>query len=86
MTADATPASAADPRAERMAEIEGMVNEQANDPGLWFVPQTITEDILQRALRRLHVAIEGKSEAECAVDALRVLDTVFDSTEGKQTP
>ncbi len=36
-----------------------VVNEQANDVGLWFIPVYITEDILQRALRRLHAVIEG---------------------------
>ena len=48
-----------------------VVNEQAEDGGLWFVPQTITEDILQNALRRLHEAVEGKSSEECARAALR---------------
>lgn len=38
-----------------------LVNEQAEDPGLWFMATTITEDMLQRALRRLHAAIEGPS-------------------------
>jgi hypothetical protein len=36
-----------------------VVNEQAEDAGLWFVAQTITEDYLQRALRRLHAAVEA---------------------------
>jgi TRAP-type C4-dicarboxylate transport system substrate-binding protein len=35
-----------------------LVLEQAEDNGLWFVPQTITEDYLQQALRRLHDAVE----------------------------
>jgi hypothetical protein len=48
-----------------------VVNEQAEDDGLWFVPQTITEDYLQRALRRLHEAVEGKSREQCAVEALK---------------
>jgi hypothetical protein len=48
-----------------------VVNEQAEDDGLWFVPQTITEDYLQRALRRLHEAVEGKSQEQCAVEALK---------------
>jgi hypothetical protein len=38
-----------------------VVNEQAEDDGLWFAAQTITEDTLQRALRRLHAAVEGES-------------------------
>jgi hypothetical protein len=48
-----------------------VVNEQAEDGGLWFVAQTITEDYLQRALRRLHAAVEGKSQERCARDALK---------------
>ncbi len=40
------------------AAIRKVVDEQAEDEGLWFVPVTITEDILQRALRRLHAVIE----------------------------
>jgi hypothetical protein len=50
--------------------IKAVVDEQANDEGLWFVPTTITEDILQRALRRLHAAIEGKSPEQCAIETL----------------
>ncbi len=52
------------------AEIRAVVNEQAEDDGLWFVPETITEDYLQRALRRLHAVIEGKSPEQCAIEAL----------------
>jgi len=33
---------------------------QAEDPGLWFHAETATEAYLQRALRRLHAAIEGE--------------------------
>ena len=42
------------------------VSEQAEDEGLWFQPKYITEDVFQRALRRLHEAVEGKTSAECA--------------------
>jgi len=48
-----------------------VMNEQAEDGGLWFVAETITEDYLQRALRRLHAAIEGKSQEQCAREALK---------------
>lgn len=47
-----------------------VVDEQANDENLWFEPVHITEDILQKALRRLHEAVEGKTARECAIDAL----------------
>lgn len=51
--------------------IKAVVDEQADDDGLWFIPTTITEDYLQRALRRLHAVIEGKSPEQCALEALR---------------
>lgn len=45
--------------AHRLARIRGIVNEQAEDEALWFVPAYISEDFLQRALRRLHAEIEA---------------------------
>ena len=36
-----------------------VVNEQAKDETLWVHPETIVEDHLQRALRRLHAVFEG---------------------------
>lgn len=48
-----------------------VVNEQASDERLWFEPEYLTEDILQKALRRLHAAIEGVSPEESALIALR---------------
>lgn len=44
--------------------------EQAEDEELWFVPVTITEDYLQRALRRLTAAVMSKSPTECTVEAM----------------
>jgi hypothetical protein len=52
------------------ATIKAVVDEQANDESLWFIPETITEDILQRALRRLHEVIEGKTSTERAIEVL----------------
>ena len=37
-----------------------IVDEQAEDEGLWFVAQTAPEAYLQQALRRLHAAVEGE--------------------------
>jgi hypothetical protein len=54
-----------------MREARKVVDEQAQDETLWFQPQYITEDVLQRALRRLHEVIEGKTWQECADEALR---------------
>lgn len=39
--------------------IRRIVDEQAEDEGLWFQAQTAPEAYLQRALRRLHAAVEG---------------------------
>lgn len=47
-----------------------IVNEQAEDKGLWFVPKYASEDYLQEALRRLHEAVEGKTREECARSAM----------------
>jgi hypothetical protein len=35
-----------------------IVNEQAEDEGLWFVAETAAEAYLQQELRRLHAAVE----------------------------
>ena len=35
-----------------------LVHRQAEDEALWFMPVHITEDILQKALRELHAAVE----------------------------
>lgn len=35
-----------------------LVQDQAEDEGLWFIPTTIVEEYLQRALRDLHEAVE----------------------------
>lgn len=45
---------------------EQVVAEQAEDEGLWFITETITEAYLQAALRRLHEAVEQKASSECA--------------------
>ena len=42
----------------RLAAIQKVVNEQAEDEGLWINPDYITEAYLQAALRRLHRVIE----------------------------
>ena len=41
-----------------------VVNEQADDDGLWFVAATAPEAYLQAALRRLHRAVEQSPERE----------------------
>lgn len=39
---------------------QAVVDEQAEDEGLWFVAESITEAYLQQALRRLHAAVDGE--------------------------
>ena len=47
----------------RLAAIQAVVDEQAEDEGLWSLrAETIPEDMLQRALRRLHRVIEGDGD------------------------
>jgi hypothetical protein len=43
---------------EQQAAILALVDEQAEDDGLWFMAQTAPEAYLQQELRRLHAAIE----------------------------
>lgn len=40
-------------------ELKEIVDHQANMHGLWFIDGTITEKLLQYALRHLHAVIEG---------------------------
>lgn len=44
---------------DALTEARAVVEEQAEDEGLWFVAQTAPEGYLQAALRRLHAAVEG---------------------------
>jgi hypothetical protein len=44
---------------EHMIKVIDVVEEQANDEGLWFEAKTAPEAYLQNALRRLHATIEG---------------------------
>jgi hypothetical protein len=57
----------------RLSRLQLLVNEQAEDEGLWAVPippqsQPISEAYLQQELRRLHAAIEGEMAVESAVE------------------
>lgn len=44
----------------RLKSIKEVVDEQAEDTRLWFKSRYITEDTLQKELRRLHGAIEDE--------------------------
>jgi hypothetical protein len=41
-----------------LMRIQAVVNEQAEDDGLWFINVSITEAYLQQELRKLHEVIE----------------------------
>jgi len=43
----------------RMEVIRAVVDSQAEDDGLWFISETITESYLQSQLRWLHEVIEA---------------------------
>lgn len=55
---------------DRLAEAREIAARQAEDARLWFLDPTPEEDYLQRALRELTEAIEGKSGEECAHEVL----------------
>lgn len=46
-----------------------VVDEQAEDEGLWFDAETVGEELLQQALRRLHAAVEDGAPHEPSEDA-----------------
>jgi hypothetical protein len=45
---------------ELFAPLQALVDEQAEDEGLWFIAATAPEAYLQQELRRLHATIEGR--------------------------
>lgn len=49
-----------------------LVDQQANDERLWKPALSYPHGDVQRALRRLHEVIEGKTSEECAREALGV--------------
>ena len=44
----------------QLAAIRALVNQQAEDAGLWFMAEHCSEAYLQAALRKLHAAIEAR--------------------------
>ena len=43
---------------KKWLELKKMVDEQAEDEGLWFMAETAAESYLQHELRKLHAEIE----------------------------
>ena len=48
----------------RKPKVLALVEQQANDEGLWFVAQTAPEAYLQQELRKLHDLIEKEYKNE----------------------
>ena len=48
----------------KCGEARELVDRQARDWGLWFVPETAAEAYLQQALRELHRAVEQETGGE----------------------
>jgi hypothetical protein len=44
--------------AKDMRELRALVDEQAEDEGLWFIARYASEGYLQHELRRLHAEVE----------------------------
>lgn len=42
-----------------LKSVQSLVNEQADDDGIWFAPERAPEAYLQKAMRRLHRRIES---------------------------
>ena len=57
--------------------IRQVVDEQANDEGLWCETKYASEAYLQQALRKLHEVIEGKSAEDCAKAVLAKPDSRY---------
>ena len=43
--------------------MDELINEQANDEGLWFFAETATEEYLMQALRGLHDAVKQAAKS-----------------------
>ena len=56
-----------------MEDAKTVAAEQANDPLLWAGAMTPHSVHLQKALRRLTAAVEGKAADDCARDALKTI-------------
>jgi len=55
---------------EWITEVMEIVEEQANDEGLWCDAVYASEAYIQKALRRLHEVIEQKTSEECAINVI----------------
>lgn len=74
--------------ADTIREAQRLVAEQAEDEGLWFIAELVTEGYFQQELRRLHAAVEAiplarlqaqAQRAQRAEEALRLIAEIQDS-------
>jgi hypothetical protein len=49
-----------------LAGVRQLVDQQAEDAGLWFFARTATEAYVQQELRKLHAAIEALDRAKAS--------------------
>lgn len=62
---------ARDAEIEKIAEARKLVDEQAEDEGIWFKAETAPEAMLQQELRRLHAAVERATGGETGPFAVK---------------
>jgi len=58
----------------KCAEVQALVDSQAEDDGLWFMAVTAPEAYLQQALRKLHAVIEEGNPGQPLLDRLAVAE------------
>ena len=72
-----------------MTDPIALVNEQAEDEGLWFIDATCSEAYLQAALRKLHAAVEARAPAATPPTAWAIMHVncagVWKLTEDKNS-
>ena len=57
--------------------VHAVVNEQAEDDGLWFMARTAPEAYLQQELRKLHAVIEGTNQPRTEQEIFDPSDTIY---------
>lgn len=57
--------------------VHAVVNEQAENDGLWFIAKTAAEGYLQQELRRLHAVIEGTNPPRTEQEIFDPSDTIY---------
>ena len=71
---------------DRLKRLKQLVDEQAEDEGLWFVTQSVSETYLQQELRKLHASIECILDNQIVEEAVRLWKAGGIFFEGVDTP